>query len=395
LDAIQQAAAKGEWAEVLRGAPQLVASQPGNVAALLALAEACAAQGFSECELCYVRAALEAAGDEVATIRRVAESFARLRKYDEALACWRKVETLDSEAEEAPQRIATLTIALSRQRAGFSIPGEAPPRAEAARGRRKVTRRPVVGKLSGVATAVAEGTGPALSQIQQLEAAIRERPSYADLYLRLAQLYLDKDREYDADRLLAKGRDATDHESRVQQMWEEVAVARNGRRVKLAEDETNSADTAVAEKAREALAQATKERDRTELEIFRGRVKRQPECATNHFELGLCLKRMEKYQEALEHLQRALAGAEERCRAALELARCYSDTGDVPQAMHFYRVAADAALPEQSSEKKEALRRAGSLAMRMKMPKLVERYAGKPEKVSVGKIEEPKRKRTE
>src|SRR5207247_4978450 len=52
-NAVQQAAAKGDWAQVLERGLHLLIEQPRNLQTLLALADACAAQGYSDSEACY------------------------------------------------------------------------------------------------------------------------------------------------------------------------------------------------------------------------------------------------------------------------------------------------------------------------------------------------------
>src|SRR2546423_13408838 len=84
-DAVQQAAAKGDWAQVLERGLRVLIEQPRNRQTLLALADACAAQGYGDSEACYTKAAVEAAGDDAAIQRWGGAAFSRLGKYDDAL----------------------------------------------------------------------------------------------------------------------------------------------------------------------------------------------------------------------------------------------------------------------------------------------------------------------
>jgi tetratricopeptide (TPR) repeat protein len=214
-----------------------------------------------------------------------------------------------------------------------------------------------------------------LSPIQQLEAEIRERPSVAELYLQLAQIYLDKDREYDADRLLAKGRDATDRDPRVIAMWEDVTMHRHAKRVQGAEEDVAAADSTSKEKAQQALAQAIKDRDRAELEVFRGRCQRKPDEAANQYELGVRLKRAEKLPDAREHLEKALAEPEQKAAAALELGHCHMQLGEMAKALHYYRVAAIERISNDDLEVKQQARScAATLADSLKLGRLAKRY---------------------
>ena len=118
-----------------------------------------------------------------------------------------------------------------------------------------------------------------------------------------------------------------------------------------------------------------KERDRIELEIFQARTKREGDSAAANYELGLRLARAEKLREACSHFEKALADAGYRGLAALELGRSLEKMGEVPQALRYYRLAAESATAiDQREEKKESLYRAGKLALRIKQIKLAQRY---------------------
>ncbi len=381
-EAVKRAAVEGNWAEVLRTGPKVLANQPGHVPMLVALAEGCAAAGYAAAELCYWNAAVDAAGDTVEGQRRAGAALARLQEYDAALACWRKAEAAEREGEQASEAILAITVAQSRRRNGLTRSGEArgDEAREVGRGKRRVSamQRPIFPKREGQLLGATNAAGMVLTEIQQLEAAIRERPAMAELYLQLAQLYLDKDREYDAERLLAKGREATDRDGRVQEMWDDVTMLRHAKRVKLAKQEVKAADNP---QTRAAHAQAVKERDRAELDVFRGRCQRKPDDAGSQLQLGLRLRRAEKPHEACEHFEKAMQSAEQRGAAAVALGDCLVVLGELPKALAQYRVAA---FGGSSEEKKEALYQAGMLALKMKLGRLARRYLGEVVEVDAG-----------
>jgi tetratricopeptide (TPR) repeat protein len=367
-DALKRSATKGDWPEVFKRGAELLLDQPRNMAALLALADACAAQGFAAAEACWVRSAVTAGSDDVAIQRWGAAALTRLHDYAAAIACWRRVEALDPSDEEAPQAIASLVIARSRQQNGM---GSADASSAAHNTANAIQRCWPIYSLAGLLPTAAS-SGRSLTPIQQLETTIRDRPSIPEPYLRLAELYLEKDRDYDAERLLIKGREATDSDARVVQMCEEVSMVRHARRVQLAQQELTKADNPQTQ---EALAQAIKERDRSELEIFRARVKRQGCSAADHFELGRRLMRAGKLREAGEQFQKALADDSCAAAAALERAQCEAEAGELMQALQFYRRAAATARPADRKIKQQALHRAAKIAQRLKLPKLAQRYA--------------------
>lgn len=368
---LQKAASEKNWAEVLRQGPRLLMSHPWHGPTLVTLADACAAEGHREAEACYWKAAVEAAPDDVAIQRRGGRALGRMNSHDAAIDCWHRVEARDPADEEAPRMIASLTIAQSRSQSGLDETQASPSFVTRDRRRPNGVPRVVIGNLDSLVQPATQPGGLSLSPIQQLEAAIRERPSIPELYLKLAQLYLDKDRDYDAERLLAKGRDATDRDARVLRMWEDVTMFRQRRRVAIAQEEVRVADSPASQAA---LAHAFKERDRVELEICQSRVKRDGDSAAAHYELGLQLARAEKLREACRHFEKALTDAAWRGPAALELARSLEKMGDVPPALAHYRLAASSATADQIEEKKDSLYRAGNLAVRIKLIRLAQRY---------------------
>ena len=103
-------------------------------------------------------------------------------------------------------------------------------------------------------------------------------------------------------------------------------------------------------------------------------MQREPNNLSLHYELGLRLKRSAKLREAIKHLELALGHPNERALAAFELGECQFQFGEVAQAMHFYRLAAETALADQAACRKQALYQSGVLALRMKLPKNAARY---------------------
>jgi tetratricopeptide (TPR) repeat protein len=306
-----------------------------------------------------------AASSDIAAEYRTARQRFEGARYEDALVMCRRMEDLDVRNEDAPQLIADIVIAQSREEAGMQRDG---------RLIRRLKDRPATAEQPLVRPPAAAATGgPPLTVIQQLEAAIRDRPSIPDLYLQLAQAYLDKDRDYDAERLLSKGREATDHDFRVQTMWEEVSMLRHARRVEMAQEELKTNDTP---QTRQALADVNKDRDKAELDIFRGRVKRQGAGAAAHYGLGIRLQRADRTRDACDHLEKALADDNMRAPAALALGHCWRQLDDVPTAMRYFRLAADSALwSDQQACRNEALAEARKLAAQMKLTKLADRYA--------------------
>jgi tetratricopeptide (TPR) repeat protein len=311
--------------------------------------------------------------------RKLGRAAAEERHFEQALAHWRRVEELDEADAEAPARIAALITELSRQRLGLATPER--DQWLLAGGSNGIGAAPSAAaptdksSLDLLRAASAEGNSPGASlkrtPIQELEVAIREFPSNVDYYLQIVPLYLQAGRDYDAERLLAKGRDATASDPRVCQLWEDVTMLRLERKLALAQKHDQELDTP---ETRSELAQILAERDQLEIDIFTSRCRREPDNAAARVELAKRLRRSGKIREACQRLEEALRTADERSAAALELGECQLQLGNPKEALRYWRIAADSAtLPRHLAARKQALYQAGSLAAKLKLQKLAER----------------------
>lgn len=369
---LTELAAEEHWDEVLQQGQLLLRDFPRRVSLLQLLATASASLGYFEAADCYLAAALQLAPAQADLLRQRAKLLAQLRRYDEALAAWMELERVSPEDQGVPGAIASLAIERSRRRNGLKRRVEDFRATEPKPRVRQQTKSEPAEKVFGsLATPVAAVASVQLTQIQELELAVREFPSHAANYLQLTPLYLERGRDQDAERMLNRARAATAHDPRIVELWEQVAV-------KCFEDRVLQARRDAAEhpsaQTQTALAQLLRERDRLETAVFSSRLQREPNNLALQYELGVRLKRSAKLHEAMKHLQLGLGDAIERAPAAFELGECYLQLGDVPQALQHYRIAAEAALAEQAACRKAALYQASVLTLRMKLWKNAARY---------------------
>jgi tetratricopeptide (TPR) repeat protein len=298
-------------------------------------------------------------------------------QLEQALARWQQLAQSQPDSVEAATAVAQLAIELNRRRAGLKPAALASTWLDDRVGGQGATE--TSGQTADASAADGPAgapparniPGPKLTPIQQLELAIRDQPSHAESYLKLVPLYLAKEREYDAERLLEKGKEATG-DWRVRQLWEDVVLLRLDKKIEFARQEAERNDTP---QARTELSQMRSERDRFAIEVFTGRCQRQPDKMALRYELGLRLQRAGKLKAACEQFQEALADAAQKSAAAFQLGQCRAQFFEYPQALAHYRLAADSALlPEQLECKKEALYRAAELAARVKLKSTARRY---------------------
>jgi tetratricopeptide (TPR) repeat protein len=324
-----------------------------------------------------IESTIERAPDDIEALRRQAQSLAESGEFDRAVACWQRIEALDPDDPQAARTIGTLIVAKCRQQAGLACPREE----SSAVGDQTTAQRapapepqfalpleeePWYRQLPSAIRTIKR------TPIQQLEVAVREHASIPEIYLRLAALYLEKDRDYDAENLLAKGRTDTDDDARVREMWEDVTILRLEKKVASAQQGVEQEDS---EKSRAALAEARSERDRVETEIFVDRCQREPQNAALRYQLGLRLKQAGKVRAAFQQFQEALHDPKHASAAALEMGECSQQFADPPQVLRYYRLSAESARQNDHAQyQQQALYRAAQLAERLKLLKLAQRY---------------------
>ena len=372
-DVLQRARQAKQLDVIRREGPAFLLSQPHDVATLRALAQASAAAGDYDIELRYLKFAAHVSPQGVELNRHRARSLMRYGKFDDALACWARVQDAAPDDAEAATMLAQLTIEQSRQRHGLEAsdsrtlaalvqpqavdtePGLKPIVYQDERMVREVLRQADANKRTPV---------------QQLEVALRDQTSNPDLYLKLASLYMEKGREYDAEKLLGKAKELCD-DPRVAEYWEDVTMVRLDRKLAAAEKHVEVDDS---QPSQTAVADARKARDRFQTEVFLNRCKREPENPALRFELGLRQKRAGKTREAYECFVAALSDEPHKALAACEMAECLAQSGKVVDALQYYRIAAETAQPDQLECKKRALYQASALAAGMRLRRLARRY---------------------
>ena len=400
--AFSQAKTRGEWKEALRLGPQCLATNPWHKPTLLVLLEACAALGFEDAELRYLQMAFEAGPSDVEINRHCARSLARMKKFDEAITSWQKVSELAPGDAEAARMVATLSIEKSRLRGEKGRPPlQSEVEAVEIKEKPQPTGKPTLQSSSTSAlpkrTGVDRDTGEIdlsepitekpipievvtsqkvpgelqLTPVQKLESAIRDYPSNPEYYTELIPMYLEIGRDYDAEKLLAKGKEMTD-DSRVRQLWEDVVMLRMSRKIAVARQQA-AKDSDAEAKAR--LEELCRERDKFETEVFVSRSKREPQNAAIRYQLGLRFRQAGKIQDAMQTFSEALHDPRQKPLTALEMGRTHEELREFPEALQRYRLAAESAThPEQLEARKQALYLAAGLARRIKMQQLAKRY---------------------
>lgn len=195
--ALKNAAAAHDHRLALRLAIDALCSDPWHVASLHVIADTCAAQHFNAVELAYLKQALEGSPKDADVNRHCARSLARMGQFDQAIACWHRVEEIDGNDREAAEMISRLA------EEKMKYPGGKPPMRAT-----NVGQPASVEEETASEERVRQGV-QALPEIpfsprQLVERAIEIDPADVSNYLKLAELLCEMEHYENAERTLMR-----------------------------------------------------------------------------------------------------------------------------------------------------------------------------------------------
>jgi len=364
---LAKAAAKGDWPRALEAGCAALALNPWDVPTLLAMAKACDELAINENQLFLLRWALDVDSKDVAVNRHAALTLQRIGQFDQAIACWRRVEQAHPQDEEAVQAISRLSVEKAIHDGGYDpalLSGQQQPDALRA-------EKASVARLAKDAAAVGEA-GASDSPEQRLQAAIEADPANVENYLQLADRYLHDERLDEAERLLGRGQSAAGGgDLRIRERLEEIQVRRARRQMAIAEQRCQQEPT---EENQQLAAQLRNQANQVELEIFAAKSEREPQNSRWKYELGIRLKRAGKIRQAITALQAARCDSQRLAQVLVDLGECFQKIEQYKLALSNYEQAIEACVEQDSDIRRLALYRAGVLATGLRELDRAERH---------------------
>lgn len=369
--AVLRAAEKGDWAAAFTAGCQALRKAPGDTAVLCEMAEACGMLDCVEVQLYYLRWALDIAPTDVSINRRAAYVLESIAQFDQAIGCWTRVLQQSPNDEEARAAVSRLSVEKTIDHGGYNP--------ELLRGAADVTL-PGVPSVASVAKSGANGeardssAAPAAAdplanatpeeREQAYRAAIDAEPSEPSHYRQLADFYASQGRLQDAETLYKKGLAvAGGGDLAMLEKLEETYLRRMQERAAVAVARAKSQPT---DSAKKLAAQASAEANHAEVEVFSARASREPQNARLSYELGLRLKRVGKYREAIQPLQASRGEPSKRAEANLMLGECFQQIEQYQLALRSYDAAIESIEGADWSELRKLCHyRAGVLALGM------------------------------
>lgn len=363
-----KASGKGEWLAAFQAGCTALALNPWDVPTLQAMAAACNELHIDECQLYYLRWALDVAPKDPSVNKQAAEALQRMGQFDQAIACWHRVEQARPQDEEARQAVSRLSVEKTIHQGGYDtdmLTG-------ASKGSGKA---PTVAGLSKSAVPDDpdfDPAAPAVPAEERLKAAVAADPSDLEAAFRLADLYVHEQRLDEAGQVLDRARQATGGgDLRVRERLEDLQLRQAARQAQLAQKNFEHEQTPAAKLL---LEKARSHANQVELEVYTARADREPASTRLKFELGLRQKKVGKVKEAITSLQAARGDPKKKSLVLVELGECFQKIEQYKLALSHYEQAIETCDPADLEIRKLALYRAGVLATGLRELDRAERH---------------------
>jgi tetratricopeptide (TPR) repeat protein len=368
---LSKAASKGQWREAFAAACDALKSNPWDTTTLLDVADAYEQIGSDECQLYVLRWALDASPKDVTVNRRAARTLARLGQFDQAIACWRRVEQAKPNDPEAAKAISQLSVEKTIQQGGYNqelLQGAVADTAALEASVRERVAKPLTasGEFSPAKS------GPASGREKELLDAIATSPAEVANYLELAELFTSQNRLRETTEILTRalaasgGGDLTVRErledAHLRRAQDQVIVAQRRAEQEKTEESANL--------AKRMAAQA----NQAELEVYMARAGRNPGNSLLQYELALRCKRAGKFREAIQAFQAARGEVKRKAEVELHLGESFQHIRQFKLALSSYEAAIEASDDMQPDTRKLALYRAGVLAAELGDRDKAEKY---------------------
>lgn len=344
--AVKKSELQKDWTGVVRSGIEMLKLNPWDVSTLCAMGAACERMQCDECQLLYLRHALEVNAKDADVTRQFARALARLGKFDEAIALWNRVLQAKPGDVEASRAVADLTVNKTIHKGGYEDA--------------KNTTDVMADRA-----AQAERTGPVVQRTpeQMLERAIAKDPADVANYRSLAELHLRNERFEEAEAAYQRALEVAAGDVMLREALEDVQLRRAHQQLAIAEKKAREERT---ETANELYKKMKLELNRRELEVFGARVERYPANPGLRYELALRLKRAENFNEAIKLFQEARGDSKRKASVYLELGECFHMIKQYKLAMSNYEQAIQEVADRDPELRKLALYRAGVLASGLK-----------------------------
>lgn len=218
----KQALSASNWTKVLSLGVDILRSDAWHVPTLRGMAQACQSLHHNDVELVYLKQALEGAPRDIEVNRHCARSLARMGQFDQAIACWHRVEEITGGNAEAARMITQLAEDKIQFAGRHAKEGGSHKEKRKADPRKMATDEDSQHESDVIGSHVVDSVQ--LTPRQRLEKAIRDDPAEVINYLKLSQVLCDDGYFEKAEELLAQAIHNCAQTSVVQEALRKVQV---------------------------------------------------------------------------------------------------------------------------------------------------------------------------
>jgi tetratricopeptide (TPR) repeat protein len=347
---VKTAAMKKDWASVLKRGLDTLKLNPWHVGTLRHLARACDELGCLDSQLWFLRTALEHDPKDPEVNRECAIALKGKKQYDQAIACWHRVEQARPGNEEASRAIASLSVEKTIVEGKYGEDG----------GGKGGT------KAGGARTDAAE-----LTPEQRLERDIRRNPKDLTKYIELSEFYIREELFSKAGEVLTRAVQVSGGDLDMRERLEDVEMRHLRQDFTKAEEQFHQTGREEDKRRYEAAKRQVFEKD---LVMYKNKVERYPNNLAYKYELGLRYQVIGQYSEAIAEFQGAQNDPRRKGLCLLGLGECFQHIKKYNLAMdHFEKALAE--IPDRDADaRKRTLYRAGRLAAALGHYDVAERH---------------------
>jgi tetratricopeptide (TPR) repeat protein len=327
------------WLGVIKNGWDALELNPWDSWTLKAMGNAYHELDCGESQLHVLRMALERDPTDVDTNRVCARALKERKMYDQAIACWHRVEKARPGDEEAQRAIASLAVEKTLSDGQYG--GDAA-KARMMRG-------------SG-------DDGADLPPEQRLERLIRRNPKDIQKYVELAELYTRQEQYVKAAEVYKRAIQVDKSNVDLINRLEDVQMLEARKHMLEAEKQYRESGR---EQDRERYETMKRQAFEKELEAAKNRVERYPNNLQYRYQLADRLRLLGKYSEAISEYQVARNDPKYRGMCVLALGQCFTKIKKYRLAMRHYEEAIEEIPDRDADNKKKALYLAGKLAVAM------------------------------
>jgi tetratricopeptide (TPR) repeat protein len=310
-----------------------------------------------------LRTALEGNPADADVNRICAKALTERGEFDQAVACWNRVQKARPDDPEPPNAIADLTVEKTIQRTTQQSAPEALPARAAGLGPAPPSQPEFEPR-----PAPAEALTPEQSLIRQ----IKRSPNDISKYLELARLFQEGNRLEKAVEVLGKAHKVSGGDAEVADRWNDAHVQLLRQKVLLKEREIGETPT---EEQKQELESLRAEFHAKDVEVRKGRCERYPNNLNYRYDLAVHYQAVGMYNEAIAEFQKARNDPKRVGLCMLALGQCFQQIKQYRLAMSHFEEAVKAIPDGDADHKKLALYLTAKLAFGMKDYDAAENYA--------------------